>query len=88
MGKIASLGAIKTEPLSFEREPIVNATNMLEFCKKVLLKVSHNRESFARELGKAVRSLNPIEIKQLKAWCSVQFAPAYSDIIRGTFAAY
>ena len=88
MSKIASLGAIKTEQLSFGREPIVNATNMLEFCKKVLLRVSHNRESFARELGKAVRSLKPIEIKQLKAWCRVQFAPAYSDIIRRTFASY
>ena len=88
MSKIASLGAIKTESLSFGREPIVNATNMLEFCKKVLLKVGHNRESFARELGKAVRILQPIEIKQLKAWCRVQFAPAYSDIIRGAFAGY
>ena len=88
MGKIAFLRAIKTALLSFGREPIVNATNMLEFCKKVLLKVSHNRESFARELGKAVRILQPIEIKQLKAWCRVQFAPAYSDIIRGTFAGY
>jgi hypothetical protein len=88
VSKIASLGAIKTESLSFGREPIVNATNMLEFCKKVLLRVSHNRESFARELGKAVRSLKPIEIKQLKAWCRVQFAPAYSDIIHRAFAAY
>jgi hypothetical protein len=60
---------------------------MLEFCKKVLLKVSHNRESFARELGKSIRVLKPAEIKQLKAWCRAQFAPAYSDIIQISFPA-
>ena len=60
---------------------------MLEFCKKVLLKVSHNRESFKRELGKAIRVLQPAEIQQLKAWCRAQFAPAYTDIIQTSFPA-
>ena len=60
---------------------------MLEFCKKVLLKVGHNREWFARELRKSIRSLKPSEARKLNAWCRTQFAPAYSDIIEVSFAA-
>tara|TARA_B100000768_G_scaffold162827_1_gene163677 strand:- start:7354 stop:7701 length:348 start_codon:yes stop_codon:yes gene_type:complete len=85
--KNTALQAINAEPSSSFNEPFENKTSMLEFCKKVLLKVAYNRESFARELGKSIRSLKPADTQKLKAWCRTQFAPAYTDIIEVSFAA-
>lgn len=61
---------------------------MLEFCKKVLLRVGHNREKFQRELAKSIRHLRGDELKKLHAWCLQQFAHQYNDIIRHSFEGY
>jgi hypothetical protein len=62
--------------------------NMLELCKKVLLRVSTNRKLFARELGKSVRQLKGEDLKKLKAWCVEQFAHVHAEIIELTFRPY
>ena len=47
---------------------------MLEYCKTVLAKVSFDKSLFEKELKKALQSLIPEEIKQLKEWCYSNFS--------------
>ena len=58
---------------------------MLEFCKKVLLKVSFNRILFKKELIKSVRWLNKSERVMLRAWCIATFGSLYGDVIVEAF---
>lgn len=44
------------------------ARAMFEYTKTVLIKVSFNTDLFCRELEKALRSLLPYEIEELKIW--------------------
>ena len=59
---------------------------MLDYIKTVLLKVSFNRYLFEKELRKAVRTLIPAELLQLRDWCYEQFAARYAPILDRTFA--
>ena len=59
--------------------------DMLELCKKVLLRVSSNRALFARELKKSIKQLTGDELKVLKAWCTNQFQHIYADLIEASF---
>ena len=46
---------------------------MLEYFKTVLSKVSFDTNLFEKELKKALKSLVPEEIVQLKDWCYTHF---------------
>ncbi len=59
---------------------------MLEYIKVVLQKVSFNRYLFEKELRKAVRTLIPVELLQLRTWCYEQFASRYAVVLDRTFA--
>ncbi|MEM7161933.1 MAG: hypothetical protein AAF487_05765 [Bacteroidota bacterium] len=58
---------------------------MLEFSKKILRKVSFDRQLFKKELIKSFKWLNKEEIMALKVWCIAQFGSQYSDIIVEAF---
>ncbi len=47
---------------------------MLEYFKTVLSKVSFDKRLFEKELQKALKSLVPEEVKQLRDWCYARFA--------------
>lgn len=47
---------------------------MLEYFKTILSKVSFDKKLFEKELRKAVKSLFPEEINQLKDWCYAHFS--------------
>ena len=58
---------------------------MLEFCKKVLMKVSFDRLLFKKELKKAIKWVKTEERLQLKEWCLTKFGHIYGDIIAESF---
>jgi len=59
---------------------------MLEFCKKVLAKVSFDRALFAKELKKSMRWLKVAERESLKKWCLKKYGDLYGDLILTTFS--
>ncbi len=59
---------------------------MLEYVKLILLKVSFSKTLFEKELRKAIRTLVPPELLQLRAWCYEQFASAYRGLLDRHFA--
>lgn len=58
---------------------------MLDFCKEVLTKVSFDRILFRKELQKAIRWLNVIELEQFRHWCMDTFGSRYREIIIASF---
>lgn len=62
--------------------------DMLDLCKKVLLRVSPNKALFARELKKSIRHLTGEDLKALKAWCHQRFQHLHSDLIESSFRRY
>ncbi len=58
---------------------------MLELCKKVLTKVSFDRNLFKKELLKSKNWLKPKELIALKAWCLTTFGHDYREIILEVF---
>ena len=58
---------------------------MLDFCKRVLSKVSFDRQLFAKELKKSTRWLNVEELRALRDWCLRQYGARYGDLIQETF---
>ncbi len=58
---------------------------MLEFCKRVLSKVSFDRQLFAKELKKSTRWLKGDELRALRDWCLGQYGGRYGDLIHETF---
>ena len=62
--------------------------DMLDLCKKVLLRVSPNKALFARELKKSIRHLSGDDLKTLKAWCLQRFQHLHSDLIESSFRRY
>jgi len=46
---------------------------MLEYFKMILSKVSFDKILFEKELKKAIKSLIPFEILQLKKWCYANY---------------
>ncbi len=60
---------------------------MLEYVKTILKKVSFDRKLFEKELKKAIASLVPPEIAELKRWCYENFGNTYSTILKRCFVA-
>lgn len=58
---------------------------MLEYFKTVLAKVSFDQLLFEKELRKALQSLVPDEIGQLRDWCYRRFAE-HQTILNVCFA--
>ncbi|HAS35231.1 MAG TPA: hypothetical protein DCS15_01995 [Flavobacteriales bacterium] len=56
--------------------------SMLELSKSVLKKVSFDRRLFRKELAKTKRWLRREEVVMLKAWCLINFAGVYDELIR------
>jgi hypothetical protein len=59
---------------------------MLEFCKKVLIKVSFDRSLFSKELKKSIAWLKKDELILFKEWCLNRFGTTYGDVIQASFA--
>tara|TARA_X000000368_G_C23018804_1_gene707025 strand:+ start:264 stop:449 length:186 start_codon:yes stop_codon:yes gene_type:complete len=57
---------------------------MLEFSKKILSKVSFDRNLFRKELQKSARWMNKRDIMLLKIWALTSFSQ-YKDIILDVF---
>ncbi|WMJ72957.1 hypothetical protein RCC89_07260 [Cytophagaceae bacterium ABcell3] len=53
---------------------------MLEYCKKILEKVSFDKALFEKELKKSKKWLSKNEIKALKQWVSENFGMKFPDI--------
>ncbi|TAE21131.1 MAG: hypothetical protein EAZ91_25545 [Cytophagales bacterium] len=60
--------------------------SMLEYLKTILQKVSFDKSLFEKELRKAIQSLTPDEVKQLKAWCYEQFGKMYRAVLNRCFS--
>lgn len=58
---------------------------MLEYAKTILLKVSFDKILFEKELRKALRTLVPAELSELKTWCYQQFSNLYRRILNRVF---
>ena len=58
---------------------------MLDFCKKVLERVSFDKKLFRKELSKAVRWLKGDDIVLLRLWCLATFGHIYRDVILEVF---
>lgn len=59
----------------------------LEFCKKVLSRVSFDRALFAKELKKSFLWLPKKEALELKRWAIASYGRRYAGLIASTFAA-
>ena len=57
---------------------------MLEFSKKILSKVSFDRNLFQKELQKSARWMNKRDMMLLKIWALTSFSQ-YTDIILEVF---
>ena len=57
---------------------------MLEFSKKILSKVSFDKNLFKKELSKSIRWLNKKEVLSLKIWALTTFTQ-YKNITREVF---
>ena len=59
----------------------------LEFCKKVLSRVSFDKALFAKELKKSFLWLPQKEALELKRWAIASYGRRYAGLIEATFAA-
>ena len=59
---------------------------MLEFAKKILVKVSFDRELFQKELKKALLPLGKKEAILLYSWCLLNFGEKYREVIVSVFS--
>lgn len=58
--------------------------NMLEFRKKILSKVSFDKDLFKKELKKSIKWMNKKELLHLKIWSLITFSQ-YKKIIIDVF---
>jgi hypothetical protein len=58
---------------------------MYEMSKKILEKVSFDRDLFHKELVKMSKWVKPDEKTLLKVWCLTNFGHLYKDIILDAF---
>ena len=58
---------------------------MLEFKKRILLKVSFDLSLFEKELKKAFNWLDSGDLEQLKLWCYVNFSGRYTPVMDKVF---
>lgn len=54
---------------------------MLEYCKKILYKVSFDPVLFEKEFEKALRFVHDHERHELLHWCQIHFGRRYCEII-------
>ena len=66
---------------------IHHSMKMLEYCQRILAKVSFDRHLFAKELAKSIKRLETADISRLRQWCMEHFGQRYQDIILNTFPA-
>jgi hypothetical protein len=59
--------------------------SMLEFKKRILLKVSFDLVLFEKELRKAFQWLNGTDLEHLKIWCYTNFSDLYTVILDKVF---
>ncbi len=64
---------------------IFDQLDMLEFKKRILLKVSFDLSLFEKELKKAFDWLNSADLEQLKLWCYVNFGGRYKPVMDKVF---
>ena len=55
---------------------------MLEFSKKILSKVSFDKNLFKKELSKSIKWLNKKEVLTLKIWALTTFSQYKSTILK------
>jgi len=59
---------------------------MFELSKIILQKVSFDHELFRKELGKAIKWLQPTnEVKKLYTWCTEKFDTTFKNDIEQVF---
>ena len=58
---------------------------MLNYVKKVLMKVSFDARLFEKELRKAIKVLVDDDIRDLKQWCYSMFGNQYETILNRCF---
>ncbi len=58
---------------------------MLEYKKRILMKVSFSEEIFERELAKAKDRLEETELEKLREWCSNTFSNEFVPIMEKVF---
>ena len=58
---------------------------MLEFKKRILLKVSFDLLLFEKELKKAFQWLNNTDLAHLKTWCYANFSEQYTATLDKVF---
>jgi len=58
---------------------------MLEFKKRILLKVSFDLFLFEKELRKAFQWLTENDLEQLKSWCYTNFSECYTEVLDKVF---
>jgi len=58
---------------------------MLEFCKKVVEKVSFDRHLFKKELLKSIKWVKTEELEVLRRWCLIKFGNLYQKLIEDSF---
>jgi hypothetical protein len=58
---------------------------MLEYVKLILTKVSFNRALFEKELRKALKMLQPVDVPDFRSWCYQQFARIYRTVLKRVF---
>jgi hypothetical protein len=59
---------------------------MLDYVKMILQKVSFSKILFEKELRKALRQIQPVELPEFKTWCYEQFARIYWAVMNRVFA--
>ena len=60
-------------------------SDMLEFKKKILLKVSFDLFLFEKELKKAFQWLSDTDLQHLKSWCYTNFSDLYTAVLDKVF---
>lgn len=59
---------------------------MIELSKKILTKVSFDRQLFQKELIKSLQWLsNTEELQDFKEWCIIEFGHLYPSILKKVF---
>ena len=58
---------------------------MLNYFKKILEKVSFDRNLFEKELKKAIKSLVAEEVEELRKWCYEAFGARYPLVLSECF---
>ena len=60
---------------------IHHSMKMLEYCQRILAKVSFDRHLFAKELAKSIKRLETADIMRLRQWCMEHFGQRYLSLI-------